>query len=275
MLLNAIDITDSVKVHEELRKSQEDFRSLVEQISDWVWQVDEELRFTYASPRVKELLGYSPNEVIGKSALGLMEPGFAQQLFDACPALRRHEPFQLFQNPMVHRDGTVVWVETSGEPIYDEEGNFRGYRGIDRDITERKRAEEALRTSEEQYKALFYNSPLPMWVFCLESLTFLAVNEAMLDHYGYTREELIGQSIMKIRPTEEEARLRESIKTALGEGYGPRGVWRHTKKDGTPIDVEVTTHTLTWQGNPALMVLANDITERLRAEEQLKKKTSS
>lgn len=275
VLLNAVDITEAKNIQDALRKSEQEYKDLVEEINDWVWQVDENCVYVYASPRVRDLLGYEPEEVLGKTAYQLMPAENSRRVAEELrPMWDRHEPFTLLENPLVRRDGSIVWVETSGKPVFDDAGNFRGYRGIDRDVTERKRTEEALRASEEQYKALFENSPLPMWVFCMESLTFLAVNEAMLEHYGYSREELIGNSVMSIRPPEEEKRLREHVRNVIREGYGARSIWKHKKKDGTLIDVEVTTHTLRWQGKQAAMVLANDVTERLRAEAQLLKTTS-
>lgn len=274
VLLNAVDITDSVNTQQALRKSEQEYRDLVEDISDWVWQVDENMKYTYASPRVRILLGYAPEEIIGKSALDLMEPKFARRLGKSFKAFENREAFTLLENPLVHRDGSLVWVETSGEPIFDDNGEFRGYRGIDRDITEHKQAEEALKESEEHYRMLFENSPLPMWVFCTEDLNFLAVNEAMLEHYGYTREELIGNSILATALPDEEARIREDVRKSLTQGSGYRGVWKNKKKDGTVIDVEVRTHAINWQGKPSTMLLANDVTERQKAEDQLLKTTS-
>lgn len=274
VLLNAVDITESMNTQAALRKSKEEYRDLVEHISDWVWQIDADMRYTYASPKIRDLLGYAPEEVLGKRFTDLMPGYFVEWLDENYTAISEHQPFTLLENPMVHRDGSIVWVETSGEPVFDEQGGFRGYRGIDRNVTERKRAEEALRASEEQYKTLFDSSPLPMWVFCMDSLTLLAVNEAMLAHYGYARDELLGKSVMMIGDPEDAERVREDVKRALAEGHGPRGIWSNRKKDGTPIDVEITTHTLTWKGNPAMMVLANDVTERLQAEEKLRKATS-
>jgi len=275
VLLNAVDITESRNTQDALRKSEQEYRDLVEDISDWVWQVDENAVYTYASRRIHDLLGYEPEEVLGKSAFDLMPPDDAKRIAkELQPVWDKHEPFTLLENPMVHRDGHIVWVETSGEPIFDEQNVFRGYRGIDRDITERKQAEAAIRASEEQYKTLFDNSPLPLWVFSLEDLTFLAVNEAMLSHYGYAKEELIGKSIMDIRSPEEAARLSEHIENTRRHGFNVGGIWKHIKKDGTLIDVEITSHTLEWQGERAVMILANDVTERLQAEEQLRRTTS-
>lgn len=275
VLLNAVDITESRKTQDALRKSEQEYRELVEDINDWVWQVDESIKYTYASPRVHDLLGYEPDEVLGKSAFDFMPPEDAKRVAaELQPSLDRREPFTLLENPMVHRDGHIVWVEASGEPIFDEQGSFRGYRGIDRDITERKRAEATIRESAAQYKTLFDNSPLPMWVFSLHELTFLAVNEAMLKHYGYTRKELIGRSIMDIRSPEESARLLEHISKTLKRGFDSGGIWKHRKKDGTLIDVEITSHTLEWREEPAVMILANDVTERIQAERQLRKTTS-
>lgn len=270
VLLNAVDITESQRIEDALLKSEEAYRSLVEQISDWVWQIDENMVFTYVSPRVRDLLGYEPDELIGKTPFDFMAPDFAKRLKEEFEPLAKHEAFSLLENPMIHRNGRVVWVEASAEPILDEQGAFRGYRGIDRDISVRKEAEAIVRASEEQYKFLFDNSPLPMWVFSLDSLAFLAVNEAMLRHYGYTREELIGESIMIIRTPEEADRLRKHIGTTLKTGLDIGGIWKHKKRDGTPIDVEITSHTLEWQGNPAVLILANDVTERLRADKAAK-----
>lgn len=275
ILLNAVDITDSARIEEALRKSENEFRNLVEKISDWVWQVDENTIYTYASPRVRDLLGYEPEEVVGKSPYELMPPDYAKLIGKQLEPIRaKHAPLIRFENPKLHRDGHTVWVETSGEPVFDEQGGFRGYRGIDRDITERKRAEALARESEEQYKTLFESSPLPMWVFCLENLTFLAVNEAMIRHYGYTRKELIGKSIMDIRPAEEVPRLHEHIEKKLKQGLDTGGLWQHRKKDGTLIDVEITSHTIEWHGKPAVFILANDVTERIKTEEQLRRTTS-
>ncbi|MDH7571572.1 MAG: PAS domain S-box protein, partial [Armatimonadota bacterium] len=150
------DVTVQRRDQEALRDSEEKFRTLVERASDWVWEIDENGVYTYVSPRVRDLLGYDPEEVVGKTPFDFMAPQEAarvRSLFE--PIMRQRQPFTLLGNTLSHRDGHPVNVETNGVPIFDAEGAFRGYRGTDRDITERCRAEERLRDSEASYRAIF------------------------------------------------------------------------------------------------------------------------
>jgi PAS domain S-box-containing protein len=134
-----------------LRESEAKFRSLVEYTSDWIWEVDEHGVYTYSSPQVQDLLGYTAEEVIGKSPFDLMSPAGAAQLKDKFNSvMSERKPFQLLENTNQHKDGREVFLETSGAPIFDSQGVFRGYRGIDRDITERKEAEKERHASAEK-----------------------------------------------------------------------------------------------------------------------------
>lgn len=144
-----------------------------------------------------------------------------------------------------------------------------------RDAAEQRRiieANKALRESEERYRLLFEDTPLPMWVFDRETLQFLAVNAAAVAHYGYSRQEFLSMTIKDIRPADDVAKLLETL-ALEAEGLTPSGTWRHNKKDGTLIDVDITTHTLEFGGRTAELVLAHDITERKRAEDQLRQTT--
>ncbi len=144
-----------------------------------------------------------------------------------------------------------------------------GIVGVNVDITERIQAEIALRGSEERYRLLFESNPIPMWLFDLESLAFLAVNEAAVQHYGYSRQEFLSMTLKDIRPPEDVPALLEDVSREIS-GFSKRGVWRHLKKDGTLIDVEITLHTLDWMSRPARLVIANDVTERERMEAALR-----
>ncbi len=137
------------------------------------------------------------------------------------------------------------------------------------DITERERARESLQQSEIRYRQLFEANPHPMWVYDLDTLRFLAVNDAAVSHYGYTAEEFNAMTIEEIRPPEDVPRLRANV-GVVTEGIDEAGVWRHVKKDGRVIDVEITSHTLMFDGRKAELVLAQDITERREAEEALR-----
>jgi PAS domain S-box-containing protein len=128
---------------------------------------------------------------------------------------------------------------------------------------------DELRFSEERYRLLFEATPLPIFVFDAETFRYLAANEAALRKYGYTREELLQMTVLDIRPPEDVARLK-TILTKLDGNNLQTGVWRHRARDGTIFAVEITTHALEFGGRPARLVVANDVTEQRRLEEQLR-----
>lgn len=133
-----------------LRESEERYRALVETVSDWVWEVDENVVYTFVSPRVRDLLGYEPGEILGKTPFDLMPPDEALRVKGIFgPYAARREPFPGIENTNIHRDGHPVVLETSGAPFFDANGTFRGYRGVDREIGVRKKAQEAIRRNEE------------------------------------------------------------------------------------------------------------------------------
>lgn len=126
-------------------QSERHFRDLIEHTSDWIWEVDERIRYTYASPRIYDLLGYTVDEVVGKSPFDFMPLEEAVRVrADVEELIRNPQPFQALQNVNLHKDGSLRTLESSGVPMRDAEGRFVGFRGIDRDITERKKVERAL-----------------------------------------------------------------------------------------------------------------------------------
>jgi len=132
------------------------------------------------------------------------------------------------------------------------------------------RSSERQQVLEQDYQLLFNNNPLPMWVYDVESLRFLAVNQAAVDHYGYTREEFLGLTIRDIRPPEEIPALEQNLEGTVGKARQHSGPWKHLKKDGIVIDVEIYSHSLRFADRDARLVLANDVTEQLRAQSQLR-----
>jgi PAS domain S-box-containing protein len=131
---------------------------------------------------------------------------------------------------------------------------------------ERLKVDDALRKSEERNRLFFECSPMPMWVYDLETLAFLAVNKAAIQHYGYSREEFLGMLVKDIRPEGDVAGLLTDL-PEFTTGLHRSGESRHLKKDGKLIDVEITTHVITFSGRRAEIVLAHDVTERKQAEE--------
>lgn len=133
----------------------------------------------------------------------------------------------------------------------------------------RRRAEGALAESEARYRKLFEDNPAPMWVFDVETLRFLAVNDAAVSLYGYSREEFLGRTLQDIRPVEDAAAVELDVRVERA-GARVSGPWRHLRKDGSSILVQIQSHDLTFEGRPARLILVTDVTERLSAEEKLR-----
>jgi len=127
------------------------------------------------------------------------------------------------------------------------------------------------RNFREIYDNFYKSNPYPMWIYDLETLAFLDVNNAAIKHYGYSQEEFLSMTIKDIRPPEDIPALLENI-AKVTKGLDMAGTWRHIKKDGALIYVEITSHTLTFAGRPCEIVLANDITDRRRAEKEILEK---
>ena len=143
-----------------------------------------------------------------------------------------------------------------------------------RDVSDRKQAEADLRGSEQLYRLVFHGNPTPMWVFDNQTLAFLEVNSAALEQYGYTREEFLAMTLASIRAPEEVPALIEYLHRLLADAQPARpswaGAWQHRKKDGSLIDVEIRWSPISFKGRPASLAMANDMTQRLRAERELR-----
>ncbi len=146
----AQDITERKNAERALKISQEKYRALVETTDDFVWEVDRNGCYTYCSPQVEDLLGYLPEEMLGKTPFEFMTAGDAAKVAgEFLGIIGEMRAFSALQNTNLHHDGREVVLETSGVPFFDADGGLAGYRGIDRDITERMRAQCRLAAQQE------------------------------------------------------------------------------------------------------------------------------
>lgn len=145
-----IDITERKRAEQELRQSEERFRQVAESVGDFIWEVDANGLYRYASPAVEKVLGYTPDELIGKMHFyDLFAPELREEFkTSAFKSFASQQSFRKFRNQNVNKDGKIVHLETSGVPVLDKAGKLVGYRGSDTDVTARKQADEAMKANE-------------------------------------------------------------------------------------------------------------------------------
>jgi PAS domain S-box-containing protein len=260
------------QAEEALRKSEERFRSLVETTSDWIWEVDQNGIYTYASPKVKDLLGYEPEQVIGKTPFDLMPQDEAERIAGLFrDIVESREPFVGLGNMNLRKDGRHVVLETSGVPIFDASGSLLGYRGIDRDITERVRAEEALRESEERFRSLAKSSQDYIMLYDREC-RHLYENPAALRVAGFTEEDIIGKTHREAGFDEQLCDLwEEKITEVFRTGNPGQSIFEWESAEGTVYLDWRLTPVLDKDGEVEIVLgISRDITEIKRVEEELR-----
>ncbi|HEX5601578.1 MAG TPA: PAS domain S-box protein, partial [Pyrinomonadaceae bacterium] len=228
---------------------------------------DHEFRVLRWSPAAQRLFGWKSGEVLGKrfSDWEFVVPDDVEVVNQVEQRQNRgQEHHGISRNRNYTKLGSILFCEWYNSALYNEHGKLVSVLSLVLDVTVATRIEEALRKSEAQYRLLFESNPQPMWVYDLTTLRFLAVNDAAVRHYGYSRAEFLDMTIKDIRP-QEDVQLLEDYITADASGAGPAGEWRHRKKDGTIVNVEITSNRLTFGGRAAEFVLVDDVTERKKA----------
>ena len=261
----------------KLRKSEERFRSLVETTSDWIWEVDANSVYTYSSPKIKDMLGYEPEEIIGKTPFDFMpsdEVGRVSKIFNT--AIESKKPLKWLENTNLHKDGRLIVLETSGEPIFNENGDLLGYRGIDRDITERKKAEQKLKESEEMYRNLFNSTPYAIWLVDLKGI-IIDCNEPMNKFMSvFKHSDLIGKPFREVlqmfyregdpRFENIELLLKERFVVLLKKGYLKPIEFEISRGDGKTFWITLES---SFVKKSLIQTFIKDITERKLAEIEL------
>jgi two-component system cell cycle sensor histidine kinase/response regulator CckA len=154
------DISERIKAEKALRESEERLKDITFSMADWVWEVNEKGVYTYTSHHVSDILGRSAEEILGKTPFDFMPADEAQRVAEIFSEIVAHKaPIEDLENWNVRKNGDRICLLTSGVPILDEEGNLKGYRGVDKDITERKRVEEELRRLSARHETLLASVP--------------------------------------------------------------------------------------------------------------------
>jgi PAS domain S-box-containing protein len=256
------DITDRKQVEEQIERSNRILNEILASIQDDFYVLNPDWNFVYASRLFTSKIGKEPEDFIGKNIWEMFPKHLGTVLeMNFREAMEKRE-IRRFE---IGGKYTAAWYRMTAFP------SAEGITVLGTDITEHKQAEEELKQSEERYRNLFQNNPHPMWIYDRKTLAFLDVNEAAITKYGYSRQEFLNMTIVNIRPPEDVERLMSNLaqpRQPLEHSDG----WRHRLKDGTLIHVEITSHTIETDGHESALVIAQDITERVQAQNTIRLK---
>ena len=265
VIASPIDVSDRAQTERALKASEERYRLLFNANPLPIIIYDATtLRYVTANETFYQQYGYSAAELEGQRVTDRHAPEKYQDLLAEIQTLP-HGMSVLIGARHVKRDGTVIDVEVTriradidGKPMVI---------ASPLDVSERVRAEHAVKASEERYRLLFESNPMPLWVYDLGTLQFLDVNDVACARYGYSREEFMAMTACDIRPPDDIAAFKQRIPHD-GETRLNFGPWRHQRKDGSVIMVEINSHGVTMHGRPARFVCPIDVTEKLFAQEE-------
>lgn len=264
------DLSERRKLEDALRESERRFQDIALCSADFIWEVDERARYTFVAGRVEEILGYSPEELIGVTPYQLMPKEEAERIKKIFRRLAANkEPVVDLENWNLTKDGRKVLLLTNGVPILDEKGRLLGYRGVDKDITERKRMEQALREAEERYRTVVENSP--SGIFVLQDGVLEFVNDQFAKIYGCSKGHLLGRPFKDLLHPEERASFDEIVQKILDSNRVIRRLeLRGVKPEGETIILGMTLLPFDYGDQRALLGHVADITKRRQIEKELR-----
>ena len=260
------------QTEEALRESEERFRQVAESVGDFIWEVDAQGLYLYTSPSVEKILGYRPDELIGKKHFyDLFAPEVREELKAAAlTAFAAKQPFRAFPNPNVSKGGRVVHLETSGLPMLDAGGNLVGYRGADTDVTERKNSEATLEESRTQIDAVMNSTNDWIWSVDPERFGLLSWNKGLRDHFSKRVgiEIAVGMTPADLLPPDRAALWPVMYSRALRDGS-------FTTEYGVTNETNILLLSLNLMKRRGqvfgISVFGKDITEKKQTEEELRK----
>ena len=217
-----------------------------------------------------DLLGYSTSQISQLKYEQICHPDDLSAYYFLKERLLSREIDHCYLNVRyIREDGQIVQVLQSTDLSLDNTKEPSFFNRFE-DITDWEQTAKNQHDADNRTRYLFENNPNPMWIYDIETLQFLAVNQAAINHYGYSEAEFLSMTVQDIRPPEDVPRLLEAI-SKVSVGFTEPDVWRHCKKDGSHIIVSVSAHTLTYNNRKCELILINDVTQKMQAEEALKR----
>lgn len=271
--LKTVDLIQEIDQRKEsenkLFKSKQLLQDIIDNSPSVIYMCDREGRFMLANSRLEKLFGISRNEIIGFSRQKFMPKNVANLHHENDMLVAKTGKPIIKEELNEEADGTHYYLSQKF-PIFNPDGIVEAIGGISTDFTDKKRAEEKLEESEKKYRDLFDSNPVPMWVYDLKTLEFLEVNQTAINNYGYSRDEFLQMTLKDIRPRGEIEKLINDLRNKR-QDFQKSGEWKHQYKDGTLIDVEITSHVIEYQNRKASLVMAQDITQRKLIQAELRK----
>ena len=270
IVVNTRDVTERKQAEESLRQAEEKYRSIFENAAEGIFQTYASGRIVTANPAAARLLGYdSPEEMIenvSDVSQHFVVPDDRTLFYRL---IQQEDTVSDFEHQMYRRDGTPIWVSVTARALRDQDGKLSGFEGVVEDVTERKKAEEALRESEERYRAVVEQSAEGIYLIDARTKRIIESNSTLRQMLGYTASELDDMELYELAASPRE-KIDSNFRRTLKEGHRITGATEYWRKDGTLLDVEVSASVICYGGEDVVCGVVRDITERKRAERRLR-----
>src|SRR5450432_1537301 len=259
---------------ENLRVSNERFNTVVRATNDAIWDWDLITNEVFlVGDTYKQLFGYDIVNAITPEDLweSCLHPDDKWRVIDKLQGAIREAKRTTWEDEYRLRkiNGEYAHVHDRGSILYSPDRQPIRVIGAIQDITERKRSEEIIRTSEEKYRQIFYKNPYPTWIYDLDTLHIVEVNDAAMEKYGFGKDEFLRLTMKDLHPPGDVDEFLETLKNPVVIQPIERKLWQHKNKRGGTMIVEITSHLINYFGRMSMQVIINDVTERVRLEKEL------
>ncbi len=269
-----LDFSEREIAQQQLKENEERLRLSLEAAKQGLYDVNVQTGAAIVNEQYALMLGYDPATFVETNSYWLERlhpddfPKTEKAYKDYIEGITEKYEIEFRQKT---KDNQWKWILSMGKIVeHDADGKPLRMLGTHTDITDRKKAEEELYQSEQKYRLLFYNNPLPMWMTTIPGLDIIDVNESAIKHYGYTREEFLKLNAKDLRPAEDVEHFVNEV-AKMRPGTNNTRAWRHKKKDGTIIQVEIYSHEIFYEGQRVWLGLSHDVTDKYLAKELLQK----